>query len=255
MLKGKDVVLSTKPGKSAVAPSLDARQVHVWISRTDLPRSAVEGLESTLNANELERADHFRFEEPRNQFVVSRGHLRAILARYVGRPASEILFSLDKGGKPRLEDGGERHRIQFNLSHSGAICVIAVTRLEMVGVDVEEARSHIDMEAVARRILTGREWAEFAELSDGERSPWFYSAWSKKEAFVKAMGAGMCMPFHEVDVGAVWQTRWGSPFPKADRHSSSTWWSQSFVPAAGYFGAVVTLGTPSSVSYRWDIHR
>lgn len=254
MLNGRDDVLLTIQGIAKVAPSLEARQVHVWISSTNLHRSAVEGLKRNLSADELERAKLFRFEEPRNQYVVSRGLLRVILARYVGRPANELLFSLESCGKPRLGDGGERPRIQFNLSHSGTICVIAVTRLEMVGVDVEEARSDIDMDAITRRILTERERGEFDRLSEGERSSWFYSAWSKKEAFVKAVGLGMCMPFQEVDIAAFRRNRSGSPFVKEDRLDFSTWWSQSFVPAAGYFGAVVTLGTPTSVDYRWEVH-
>ena len=254
MLKGRENVLRTLRVNATVAPALDARQVHVWISRTNLPRTAVEGLKRTLSAEELERAKLLRFEERRNQFLVSRGLLRIILARYAERPANELVFSLEPGGKPRLADGGEPSRLQFNLGHSGTICVIAITRLEMVGVDVEEARSDIDMDAVARRILTGREWAEFNRLNAVKRPSWFYSVWSKKEAFVKAMGVGMAMPFQEVETAGFWQSRSGSPFLRRDGFDPPTWWSESFVPAAGYVGAVATLGIPSSVTYRWEIH-
>ncbi|MEX2030630.1 MAG: 4'-phosphopantetheinyl transferase superfamily protein [Anaerolineales bacterium] len=253
MLKGKENVLRTLRVNATAAPALDAGEVHVWISRTNLPRTAVEGLKGTLSAEELERANLLRFEERRNQFLVSRGLLRIILARYAERPANELAFSLEPGGKPRLADGGGPSRLQFNLGHSGTICVIAVTRLEMVGVDVEEARSDIDMDAVARRILTGREWAEFDRLSAGERSSWLHSVWSKKEAFVKAMGVGMAMPFQEVETTGFWRNRSGSPFLRSDGLDFPAWWSESFVPAAGYVGAVATLGIPSSVSYRWEI--
>jgi 4'-phosphopantetheinyl transferase len=131
--------------------------------------------------------------------------------------------------------------------------VIAVTRLDRVGVDVEEARSRVDMDAVARRILSDPERAEFDRLSATMRSAWLYSVWTKKEAFVKAMGVGMAMPFQEVETTGVWRNRSESPFLRRDGRESATWWSESFVPAAGYVGAVATLGTPSSVSYRWEI--
>lgn len=255
MLNEKGNVLHTIPLDTAVAPLLQARQVHVWISRTDLPRQTVEGLEGILSHDELERAELYRFEGRRNQFVVCRGLLRVILARYLGRPAGELSFSREPGGKPVLADEGQQPRVQFNLSHSGRVCVVAVTRLKLVGVDVEETRPDIDIDAVARRILTDREWAEFDGLSAGERCSWFYRAWSKKEAFVKAMGAGMSMPFQEVEIASFWRNRSGSPFLRKDRHNFSTWWSQTFVPAAGYIGAVATLGTPSSVSYRWEVRQ
>lgn len=237
-----------------VAPALEPRQVHVWISRTNLPRSIVGNLKSTLSPDEIERATLFRFEERRNQYIVGRGLLRAILARYVGRPAPELLFSKESGGKPILAETVEMPRVQFNLSHSGTLCAIAITSLEMVGIDVQKARPGVDVEAIARRILTGRERAEFERLGEGQRSSWFYSAWSKKEAFVKAKGVGMSMPFQDVEIGAFWRNPSGSPFLKRDRFDFSRWWTQSFVPAAGYSGAVATLGTPSSISYRWDDH-
>src|SRR5262245_57990033 len=109
-------------------PTLGIDEVHLW--RVGLAGD-IEGrcpIEETLSADERARARQFRFDTDRHRFLTCRSAVRAILAAYTGVPPSEILFAADANGKPVLDRDRHGHDIRFNVSHSGALALLAVTR-------------------------------------------------------------------------------------------------------------------------------
>src|SRR5262245_43403731 len=117
---------------------LEQNEVHVWRADLDRPDDLVEKFRRTLAPDEIDRANRFYFERHRRQFVVGRGLLRELIARYVGAKPEALEFSYGAYGKPAL-NGLEQ--LRFNMSHSGGVALIAFTEKRDLGIDVEQIRA------------------------------------------------------------------------------------------------------------------
>jgi 4'-phosphopantetheinyl transferase len=116
-----------------------------------------------------------------------------ILASYLEVEPDALRYARLPGGKPVLERGG----LEFNLSHSGELALLAVSRGRPVGVDLEHPRSFRNEAGMARRICTARELRHLATAGDADE---LLRLWVRKEAVVKATGKGLTRPVNEVDV-------------------------------------------------------
>ncbi len=124
--------------------------------------------------------------------AAARDTLGEILAAYLGAAKAPALVS-DDGGKPRL--AAEPERLSFNLSHSGALALIAVAPAGIeVGVDVERLRPRRDPARLAARWLPAADAEAVAGASGAEREEVFHRAWTRHEARVKCTGAGLSGP-------------------------------------------------------------
>ena len=168
--------------------------VDIW--RADL-NAVAEGLEDLLNQDERERAARIVRACDRIRWARSRGVLRALLGRYLDRDPRQLSFVLGPQGKPALRTGTQPDAdLRFNLSHSGALALYAVTAGRDVGIDVETARRRFDEVAIAARVL-GRD--QTRRLTRLERDPQarrreFLRAWVTHEATVKCRGTGLATP-------------------------------------------------------------
>lgn len=115
--------------------------------------------------------------------------LRRVLALYLGEAPEEIGLARDERGKPRLAD--EPERLAFNLSHSGELTLVAVSRGREVGVDVERAKPDRDLVALAERALTAEDSAAVRDAEGEERTRLFYELWTRHEARLKCLGIGL----------------------------------------------------------------
>jgi 4'-phosphopantetheinyl transferase len=118
--------------------------------------------------------------------------LREVIAERGVLPPEVVSFDVDQNGKPRLASNPDFH---FNLSHSGDWVVCASGSLA-VGVDVERVRERVP--DLLDRVLADPERDEFERLDEAARRPFFYTRWAVKEAYAKAIGLGVGMPFHQV---------------------------------------------------------
>jgi 4'-phosphopantetheinyl transferase len=173
-------------------PELDATAIHVF--RAKYPDrvgafSTIDAMRQILNASECARADRFHAASDRDRFVFGRGLLRIILAGYLGQTPAQLEFSRGRGSKPMLVGLGPG--IQFNVSHSGEWLVIAVAHSTVIGVDIEHIRDPFQASDLARRYFAPEEQHELARLSEATRGQGFFNAWTRKEAYVKAVGAGL----------------------------------------------------------------
>jgi 4'-phosphopantetheinyl transferase len=174
-------------------------RIDIW--KVDLNQAATENPgASILSIDEQERAVRFHFEKDRIHFSRCRSALRNLLAVYLTMPPDEIHFEYQASGKPQLAPEQNPNALQFNVSHSGGVALIAIGSEHRLGVDIEKIRPDIDAEALAERFFSVRERAGLRVLPDDLRARGFFACWTRKEAFLKATGTGLSFPLADFSV-------------------------------------------------------
>ena len=176
-----------------------ASHVDVWRVRLDEPVPPGSGA-SVLSPDEVARASRFHFEKDRIHFTRCRSALRGLLAGYLAIPAAEIRFEYLASGKPQLAAEQNPRALQFNVSHSAGMALIAVGSEHRLGVDIEKIRSDVDAAALAERFFSLRERGALRTLPDHLRVSGFFACWTRKEAFLKATGDGLSFPLADFSV-------------------------------------------------------
>jgi len=215
-------------------PALEDGVVHVW--RVDLVAAVrhYEAARQLLAADELVKADCYTFEAPRRTYVAGRAALRRLLGRYLELEPAALRFVYGDQGKPALDGPAT---LSFNLSHSDAVALIAVTKASRVGVDVEHVHPLRDLDAVAAVCFSPRELAAFAAMPPGARLSAFYNCWTRKEALLKALGGGLALPLKSFSVSL--DARAPLIEDGGGRLRPEAWSLLSLQPGAGYVGATV----------------
>jgi 4'-phosphopantetheinyl transferase len=207
----------------ATLPAAD--EVHLWVADLDPgPAEAARRFAATTGA-ERERAARFRRPRHAEHYLSAHGALRLVLADALACDPHALRIGTGAGGKPVLEHAP----LEFNLSHSGDIALIAVTLARQVGVDVEQLRPLPDLDALAARVCNERELRWIAGLANAHRERAFFALWTRKEALAKATGEGIAGIFR--DDGAA----------PADTHDGWTLVEVSDLP--GYAACVAAEGT------------
>jgi len=226
--------------------------VHVWHTRLDLEPAMLYRLESTLSADEKQRASQFYFPRDRRRFVAGRGLVRDILARYTDADPAELQFTYNDYGKPRLRQLGRADAIRFNLSHSNEIGVLAVSRERDVGIDIETLRGDTSILDVADSFFSRNEVLRLFALPKHLRCEAFYRCWVRKEAYIKARGMGLSIPLHSFEVSL-------SPgFPaellaSTEPSDVSAWKLENLEVDDGYIAAVAAHGKDWTLQQRgWN---
>lgn len=229
---------------------LQPAAIHIWHVELDQPDSLLEEFSRTLAADELARAARFHFDGDRRHFVAARGFLRAVLGSYLRLSPSDVQFTYGEHGKPRLADSAQDRQLTFNLSHSGNVAMLALADGRPVGVDLELMRPLPVVEAVAPTIFSEGDLAVFNALSDAPRQQAFFDAWSRKEALVKAIGAGFSMSVKDVEVTFLPN----APARLVRLHRSTTlaaeWTLRQVDAPTGYRAALAVSGSPARFCQR-----
>ena len=171
---------------------LSAGEVHVWAVTLN---GDPEPFGELLSADERLRLSRFRFADHQRRFQIGHGALRRILGGYLERDPREIAFRQGPRGKPYLAGDGPF----FNLSHSGKIALIGVADAEL-GLDVEKVRHLESLMQIARRHFSAGEFTALEALDVEAQKLAFYRCWTRKEAFIKALGEGLSMSLDSFDV-------------------------------------------------------
>jgi 4'-phosphopantetheinyl transferase len=173
---------------------LPSNDVHVVLLRLD---QEVPDAGALLDEDERARADRFAFERHRRRFITSHAWVRIVLGRCLDRAPESLRFTAGPHGKPRLADAAAD--LRFNLSHAGERALLAVTRGQEVGVDIEQERA-IAASDLARRFFAASEWQALQAMGSSEQVPAFFRCWTRKEAFIKAIGEGFACPLAGFEV-------------------------------------------------------
>jgi 4'-phosphopantetheinyl transferase len=127
--------------------------------------------------------------------------------------------------------------LRFNLSHSDELAVYGFAAGRELGVDVEEVRGLQDATDVAARFFSRRENEAYLALEARDRPQGFFNCWTRKEAFIKALGDGLYHPLDRFDVSLAP----GEPakvLRVEDTPGECGWTLHSFSPRPGFIGAV-----------------
>jgi len=193
------------------APDLMESDVHVWWASLAVSDVELSALRSTLSAVEQKRADRFLEPERGRIAVVSRGVLRRLLARYLGRTPASLELMDGAHGKPAL--ACTKAGLHFNVSHAGDALLVAVALDRPIGVDVEDTQRDVEIEGLAARYFTAEERATV--LTSEEPRAAFFRAWVRKEAVLKARGTGFETMEHSTDGWRVVDLQVGARYPAA----------------------------------------
>jgi 4'-phosphopantetheinyl transferase len=222
--------------------ALPEGEVHVWRTGLDITVFDIGRLRRILSPDEQERADRFHFEADRRRSIIGRGHLRLLLGEILGLPADSLQFDYDEFGKPRLMPT-QRLALQFNVSHSGDLILIAISIGRAVGVDVERIRTDLDLDGVAARFFSANERKTLASLAGPGRYEAFFTCWTRKEAYLKARGVGLSLPLDQFDVSFLPDEE---PRLLATRHDppdAGRWGLRALGLSGGYVAALAAQGS------------
>lgn len=225
---------------------LKAAQVDVWVAGLDVSSTALAAYADLLAADERERVERLHFDHLRTRFIAGRGILRSLLAGYLHVAPESIVFSYGEYGKPLLAfpDAAAMGlpAFAFNLAHTQSLAAYAFASSGRIGVDIECVRPVVERDQIVKQYFSSREWRALAALPIEQRDEAFYLGWTRKEAYLKALGAGLVHPLDSFNVSltpgdpALLEIAPGQP-------AQETWSLLPFVPAPGCHGAVALEGT------------
>jgi 4'-phosphopantetheinyl transferase len=173
------------------------------VARLDTGPDGVESAKDSLSDDERVRANRFIFERDRNRYIVARGELRRLLGQRMRMPPEDIEFRYGAHGKPEIQNGLSKEDLRFNVSHCEDVAIYGFTRGRRIGIDVEAIRHLPDADDVAARCFSARELEDYRALDSSEKHTGFFNCWTRKEAFVKAVGEGLGYSLGDFDVSLV----------------------------------------------------
>lgn len=222
-------------------PALATGEVHVWLMELDRPPLAPARLSTTLSADERQRAARFHNPHTGERYATLHQQLRRLLAHYTGIPAAALQFTVGKQGKPLLR----QQPLHFNSSRSSQLGLVAICADAEVGVDIEHHQPAIDHPQIARHYFSSAERAALAALPASRQLSAFHQIWTRKEAYLKALGVGLTRSLDGFSV-----CRAGKLLPaRIDDHSDASAqarWQLHDLLIAPDFSATLATSTASS---------
>jgi 4'-phosphopantetheinyl transferase len=163
------------------------------------------------------------------------------------RDPGQLQFRYGAHGKPALTDGAD-DTPRFNISHSGDVALLGICEGREIGVDIEFWRDLRDEEALARRYFSVGEVNEYCELSPGEQTAGFFNCWSRKEAYIKALGRGLSLPLAGFQVSLAPGREVRLVSPSEEQPPGSRWSLAAVQPFDRCSAAVVVEGETCHIS-------
>jgi 4'-phosphopantetheinyl transferase len=214
--------------------------LEIVVARLDVGLEAVRASATLLSDAERSRASRFAFDRDRRRYTVARARLRRLLSARLGVRPESVEFVYGAYGKPALATRFADSDLRFNLSHADDVAVYAIASGREVGIDVEAVREIPDADDIAARLFSRYEKEAYLALDPRHKPLGFFNCWTRKEAFIKALGEGLCHPLDRFDVSVAP----GDPARilrvGAKSGDDCGWRMQSFSPAPGFVAAVAS---------------
>jgi 4'-phosphopantetheinyl transferase len=227
--------------------------VQVWQISLDVDPQQEACDEQLLDASQKNRASAFRFAHLRTRFIVAQAALRRILAAELGVHPSQLVFDVQAHGKPVLGGQHAESSLHFNLSHSGALALLATSRGRRVGVDIEQVKSMAGEQllAVARQ-FSAMEQADLARYEPAERVAAFYRCWVRKESLLKGMGLGITAGLDGFTVSVGSEAAWIAN-ERLEGVRLGDWTLHNLAVPDGYVATLAVQGALQEMTLRtWD---
>ncbi len=225
-------------------PVIGSDEVQVWLVRLDEEKAAE--FEEMLSDDERARAERFRFQPQRRQFIAARGFLRIILGKYLKISPAEVRFENSIYGKPSI-CGAADNKIRFNLSHSDGLAIYAVTSEREIGIDLERLQPFLLDERTIFECLTLSEITQLRTLPMNLRENFFFDCWTRKESYLKAIGKGLMLPPNQIETSLY--TESAEDFKTENKPGQARWLFQNLPPIPEYAAALVVEGSNIQSSF------
>ena len=229
--------------------TLNVDDVHLWRADLDVgTEEDVAQLAATLAPDERARAASFVFAPDRRRFVVGRAALRAVLGGYLGIAAAAVSLGRTPQGRPTLL-GVHARALAFSISRSAGLALCAVTLGRDIGVDVERIMRGVASDVVHDGVLSPAEVAALRALGPEARDRAFFTVWTRKEAYAKARGLGLSLPFERFSVSA---DPAAPALLTAEDDDPARWTLRDVEAGAGYAAALAVGGALESLkTWSW----
>jgi 4'-phosphopantetheinyl transferase len=238
-----DINWISPPDPVQIEPS----QVHVWRLIRPTSDEQNDSYQEILSSQEMHRANRFHNRVDRDRFIMNHIVLRRILSWYLDIAPGTIEFAISPVGKPTLIETQNPQPIDFNLSHSGNMLLVAITLNRLVGIDVELIKPLPDMAQMVELYFSRSENSVFLALPEHERTHAFYSAWTRKEAYLKLIGEGLQLAPDRIEVSLNPEDVHPWLRIREEAHPQLTSHLFSFQPADEYQAALAVEGE------NWDV--
>lgn len=233
---------------------IDSSQIQVWRAYLDSPEIQSEMLAHALSADEVERAMRFHFEKDRRRYIAARGALRQILGHYLGMEPREIRFVYSPYGKPALAPAMNSDDLRFNLSHAGGMALFAFSKGRDIGIDIERIRDDVAVGQIATAFFSAEENNSLASAPEYLRRELFFRYWTRKEAFLKAIGEGLSFPPERVDVSSFSGKNWSAARFQGEAAGRPRWFGKDLSSWPGYSAAVAVEGNDCELVMKTYFH-
>jgi 4'-phosphopantetheinyl transferase len=210
--------------------------VHIWVGRLE-PKNP-----DVLSQQELDRARRYLNVSTRDRYISRAVMLREIIGHYLNIPPEAVELSGDRGSRPRLLN---RPDLVFSVSKAAGTAIFAFRVGDDLGVDIEVDRPGINHTSLAEGLLTVREHGDLAKVPPERRNDVLIQAWTRKEAYVKGLGAGLGHGLGGFETGIA-----GSWSAVVDPSMTGpTWWVTDLPPLDRARLALATAGSPTDISW------
>ena len=227
---------------------LSDEEVHIWRADLEVDECFQSSFLKLLSPDEKNRARKFRFAKDSRNFIAARGILRLLIGKYLEINPAEISFQYSKFGKPGIVNNNS---LQFNISHSQNIALFAFTKRFNIGIDVEFVNPDIEVKDIAANFFSKNEILNLLALAEEQQTLGFFNCWTRKEAFIKAVGEGLSFPLDKFEVSLepdkpakLLATDW-------EPEAVSKWSIYSMSPAANFVGSLAIEGFVDQVKF-WN---
>ncbi len=223
-----------------LSPDPLGEAVHVWVVNLRGSDRHLARCASMVSEPESERAARFRFQRLRRGFLLAHGCARVLLAHYLRVPPSKIAFAHGAYGKPHVIS--PQTDLCFNQSDSADLAAFAFASGCQLGIDIEAVRPVAEMQDVAARFFSREEAVDLFSLPLTDRNTAFYAAWTRKEAYIKAVGDGLQIPLDAFRVSLRPREEARLIHIGDDERAARDWRMHAFDPAPGFLGALAYRG-------------
>lgn len=231
-------------------------EVHVWRADLNCGAATVQLLREFLTPEEKDRADRFYFRQDHIHYTVAHAVLRQLLGRYLGILPSEVRLSSAQFGKPELDISLSRQDLRFNMSHAHDHALYGFSLRREVGIDIEFVREDFATLEIAEQFFSTGEVRQLNSLPRQQQARAFFNCWTRKEAYIKALGEGLSHPLDQFTVSLAPGEPARLLSTKSRPQELARWFLVELFPGAGYVAALAVEGgnAPPLRCWQWE-HR
>ena len=177
----------------------DAVQVFCMDTR-HIPPVQLDGIAKYVSSDEFQQVSMLRFQKDRRDRLVARAMLRMVLSILTSEHYTAWSFRKNANGRPEIDQPHCWSGLQFNLTHTDGFVACAITGSGLLGVDAERIVPNKYKPADMKACLSDPEYYRVCSSPEHLQDPHFFQCWTLKEAYAKAVGKGLHLPFRQFSI-------------------------------------------------------